>query len=289
MKYINKICFALLFLITVMQSCKKDENLNYFEGGTPPVLTATLANNTTFILKPEDSTKILLTFSWTNPNYKFTTGISSQSVIYTIEIDSAGNNFKGTNLKSITPDPTFSLSKTLTVAQMNDYLLNGLKFDSAGLKKADFRIKSNLINGNAVLYSNTMSFLAKVYPIPPKVTPPSSNELFITGAASPKGWMNGGDAPVASQKFTKISETKYELASINLNASSEYLIVPRYGNWSAVGSDPEKYGAIKSPGNVNPDGDDFQRFGNNYKSPAIGGNYKITMDFQAGTFKLTKI
>ncbi|MCX6208657.1 MAG: SusE domain-containing protein, partial [Bacteroidetes bacterium] len=119
MKYINKLSLVILLFVTIAQGCKKDENLNYFEGGTASVLSTTLANNSALLLSNATKDDVLFDLSWTNPNYKFTTGISSQNVQYSIEIDSAGKNFNSSKKKVITPDPTYTLKRSVKVGEMN--------------------------------------------------------------------------------------------------------------------------------------------------------------------------
>jgi len=280
MKQINKIALAILFLVATIQGCKKDENINYFEGGTAPVLTSTLASGSTFILNVEDSAKTLLDLSWTNPNYKFTTGMSSQNVTYTIEIDSAGKNFTSSKRIAITGDPVYSLSKTFKVSLMNDYLLNQLKFDTSSIRAIDIRVKANLINNTGILYSNTISYMVKPYPLPPKIALPVSGKLFLVGNASPGGWTN--PVPVPSQEFTKSNATTFEL-TIDLIGGNSYLLLPVNGDWN------DKYGGMGANNTNNPDADDFKRGGGDLKAPAVSGNYKITVDFQSGRYTLTKL
>lgn len=279
MKHINKLSLAILFLITIAIGCKKDEKMVYFEGGTAPVLTSTLPNGSSFTLKAEDSTKPLLDFSWTNPNYQFTTGTSSQNVTYAIEMDSAGKNFSSSNRISITVDPVYSLNRSLTVSKMNDYLL-ALNFDSFAVRKMDIRIKSYLNNNNAILYSNTISYMAKAYPTPPKVAPPSSGRLFIIGSATPGGWPN--PVPEPSQEFTRIDATTFEL-TIALTGGNSYLLIPVNGSWN------DKYGGMGANNTNNVDADDFKQGGGDLKAPAASGTYKIVFDFQKGRYKLTKL
>ncbi len=90
MKNMFKLFFSSLLLF-IFSSCEKDENKIYFEGGTPPVLSSNLA--ATIPLSFANTDKDALRLSWTNPNYQFTTGGSSQDVSYLIEIDTIGANF----------------------------------------------------------------------------------------------------------------------------------------------------------------------------------------------------
>ena len=93
MKNIIKTLLATLVLAVVFVSCKKEMNNITYQGGTAPVLTASTAGPIVLdIAKKNDPTPIL-TLNWTNPNYTFSTGLSSQDVIYTIQIDTTGSNF----------------------------------------------------------------------------------------------------------------------------------------------------------------------------------------------------
>lgn len=267
-KIVNQI-FALTLMVALLASCNKDENKNYFEGGTAPVLKATVTTPTILDIATKNNQAIL--FSWTNPNYKFTTGISSQDVSYILQIDTTGANFTSKKIqeKAISKD----LSAAITVGQLNTYLLTlGLLEDMP--HSIDFRIKST-INGTVPLYSNIFTisiqpYLDVVYPVPAK--------LFITGSATPASWQCGcGEPDLLSQKFTKVSSSKFEL-TIALSANNSYLFLPVYGSWSA------KYGGLGSNNSNNVSGDGFKPNGGDLKAPATSGTYKITVDFKTGTF-----
>jgi len=277
---INKI--ALLFCAVIMlASCKKDENQIQFQGGTSPVLSANRTGSIPLAFPTKDDEAIK--FSWTNPDYKFTTGVSSQDVNYTLEVDLAGANFSSANIKRI------SISKDLSVAytqsQINDIMLNQLGLSTGQQYTIEVRIISALFNNNCKLISNTLSFSATPYAIPPKVTPPGTapdyldGHLFMVGSATPGGWNN--PVPVPTQEFTKISPTLYEL-TLQLNGGS-YLFLPINGFWGA------KYGGLGSNNTNNPDGDDFKPEGGDLLAPAASGTYKIVVDFQRGKFSLTRL
>ena len=276
---INKL-LILLCGAMMLVSCKKDENQIQFLGGTSSVLSAnrTGAIPLAFLTKDEEAVK----FSWTNPNYKFTTGVSSQDVNYTLEMDVAGAGFASPNVKRISISKDLSVSYTQN--QINDIMLNQLNFSTGQQYSIDVRIVSTLFNNNARLVSNTLTFSATPYAIPPKVTPPgtapdySDGRLFLVGSASPGGWNN--PVPVPTQEFTRISSTVYEL-TIQMNPGS-YLLLPINGFWGA------KYGGLGSNNTNNPDGDDFKPEGGDLRSPTTPGTYKIVVDFQRGKFSLTR-
>lgn len=285
-KLINSL-IQIVFLSAVLVSCKKEENKIFYEGGTAPVLQGTANSGGSVInMSFTTPTEVAFSLSWTNPEYKFTTGISSQDVSYTIEMDTAGANF--TNPKKASVVVSRELGYSITQSQLNDFLLNTMELAAGIPHNLEIRVKSSLINNSALLISNVISFTVTPYTIPPKVAPPVAGTLYITGSASPANWMGGGDPEVLAQKFTRVSETLYEL-TVNLNGGGSYLFVPRYGNWSAVSPDPEKYGFTGANNENNVNGDDFKASGGDMKAPAASRTYKIVVDFQRGKFTVTPI
>ncbi len=279
MKNIFKLFFSSLLLF-IFSSCEKDENKIYFEGGTSPVLSSNLA--ATIPLSFANADKEAIKLSWTNPDYKFTTGVSSQDVNYLIEIDTTGANF--TNPKKRTLATANSLNKTITQGELNDYLLNTLELKPSMSHNIELRVTSSLIGNSIPLPSNVLKFAVTPYSIPPKVAPPASGKLYITGGATPASWQCGcGEAELVSQKFMQMSPTLYVLPSINLKAGESFLFLPVYGSWS------EKYGFTGSGNANNVDGDEFKAGGNDIKAPASTGNYKIEVNFQTGRYTLTKL
>ena len=271
MKKVIKLLFASFLMAGLFLSCKKDENKDYYLGGTAPVLTASSTSPIVLLLPNKLNTAI--SFSWTNPNYQFTTGISSQDVFYTLQIDTTGSNFTNPQKGEIAISK--DLSVALTVGDLNTKLLAmGLLEDIP--HNVEVRIKAALINSSAILYSNAVKivitpYLDVVYPVPAK--------LFITGSATPASWQCGcGEPDLLSQKFTKVSSSKFEL-TIVLSANNSYLFLPVYGSWNA------KYGGTGVNNNTNNVfGDDFKPNGSDLKAPPVTGSYKITVDFKTGKF-----
>lgn len=226
-----------------------------------------------------DAAKTALSLQWTNPEYQFTTGVSSQDVTYTVEIDTAGANFTNPARKQVVVAKELAIS--FLVSELNDYMLNQLSLKKDIEHTLEVRVISSLNGGAVPLKSNVITLKATPYAIPPKVKLPASGELFITGSATPAGWMSGGDAPLASQKFTQVSETVYEIV-IALSANNSYTFVPVYGNWD------NKYSIAKKNDAAEVEGGDFQLGGEDILAPAASGNYKIQVDFQRGKFTVTK-
>ncbi len=274
MKKISKLMFLSSILAICFWACTKDENKNYFEGGTAPVLSASA---TAVSLSYANAANEAVKFTWTNPNYQFTTGLSSQSVNYVLEIDTTGANFTNPNKKAISISQDLALS--ITVGQFNDYLLNQLVLLPGMQHNLDVRVKATLGNGAVPIISNVLKLTATPYTIPPKVAVPASGALFLVGDATPGGWTN--PVPVPAQQFTKVSDTKYEI-TIALTAGKSYLFLPVNGDWSA------KYGAIGANNSNSPDGDDFKPSGGDMLAPAVSATYKISVDFQRGKFTVVK-
>ena len=278
MKNIIQLLFGALVMVVTFLSCKKDENRIYFEDGTAPLLSANRTTTIPLSFATQDDEAIKLT--WTNPNYKFTTGVSSQSVSYLIEIDTAGANF--TNPKRQSVAVSHELEKSFTQTQLNDYLLNQMVLVPGIPHNIEIRVKSTLV-GNAVpLASNVLKYTVTPYAIPPKVEPPTNGTLWITGDAAPSGWANPLGAPHdVSQKFTKISNTLYEL-TLTMPGGGFYKLIQQQGNWGT------QYHMLTGG---TWEGGDFEKKDADpaFPGPPAAGNYKIQVDFQRGKFTVTKL
>jgi len=279
MKYISPLLFFSVLLLSV-SSCEKEENEIYYEDGTAPVLTASAADVN---LEPGLESNTALALNWTNPDYIFTTGISSHDVTYTLEMDTMGANFSSS--KKYTSVIAKELSRTYTVGQLNAILGNDmlLQLNPRRNYTLELRVISS-IGSAAKLISNVVSFTTKPFAPPPTVVPPASGKLYLVGSATPGGDATGWDNPVPtpSQEFTQVSPTFYEL-TIPLIADKSYLFLPVNGSWSA------KYGGVGANNANNVNGDNFKAEGGDLKSPGVSGNYKIEVDFQLGKFKVTKL
>jgi hypothetical protein len=273
----NKLFKSLLFLVLGISlfSCKKDENQVVYQGGTAPVLSGSSTTiPLSFINKDLNAIKI----SWTNPNYQFNTGLSSQDVSYTLEIDTVGANFTNPQRQTLTISK--DLSKTFTQGELNGYLLNQLLLKADVSHQIEMRVTSSLAFNNVPLASNVLKYTITPFSIPPAVAPPSTGRLFLVGSASPGGWSN--PVPLPSQEFTKLSNTLFEL-TVNLIPNGSYLFLPENGSWSA------KYGGLGGNNSNNVNGGDFRDGGSDLLAPTTSGAHKIVVDFQRGKFTVTKL
>jgi hypothetical protein len=268
---------SILFLLVAVSffSCEKDENQVKFEGGTAPVLTA---SSTAIPLSFINRNLPAITFNWTNPDYKFNTGLSSQDVTYTLEIDTTGANFSSPLRQTITVAK--DLSKSFTQGELNGYLLNQLLLVPGVSHQLEFRVTASLANNTVPIASNVMKYTVTPFEIPPVVAPPASGRLFLVGSASPGGWNN--PVPEPAQEFTKISPTLFEL-TVNLTPNESFLFLPVNGSWAA------KYGFDGANNTNNVNGDNFRAEGGDIKAPATSGAHKIVVDFKRGKFTVTKL
>ena len=280
MKNIFNPLIVLFLIAAVISSCEKEETKVYFEGGTAPVLTG---STTAVRLEPGEEANEAIKFSWSNPDYKFTTGGSSHDVSYLLEYDTLGGNFSSSKKQSISVSK--DLSFTYTVGALNAVLGNVmlLQLSPRRTYTMQARVTSSITGGNGKLTSNIFTFTVKPFPPPPKVALPASGKLFITGSATAGGWMGSPAAELISQKFTQMSPTLYVLPSIPITGGGSYKFVPVYGDWNI------NYGGVGAGNTNNVNGDNFTQGGNDLRAPAASGNYKIEVDFQLGTYTVVKL
>lgn len=280
MKNILKLLFSIMLPVLLMVSCKKAENQEYYEGGTAPVLSSDVS--APMVLDPLRKNVQAVKFSWTNPNYRFTTGVSSQDVGYTLQIDTAGSDFINPDLGEL----SFSkdLSTALTVGELNKTLLS-MNLNPGVTYNLKARVKSALNNTSVPLYSNVIEFTVTPYldaAVTPPGTPPlfEDGKLFLVGNATAGDWNN--PVPVPTQQFTRIDATHYEI-TVPLIGGRQYLMLPVNGSWDA------KYGnKCGSDGCNSATGDDFVAAGSNIQGPPTDGTYTIKVNFVSGKFTVTQ-
>jgi len=274
----KKIIQSLVYVslaIVFFAACEKDEAKDTYINGTAPVLTATSKDSIALNFLTEDNLGI--TFNWTNPNYKFASGGSSQNVNYTLEIDTTGANFKGANKKSI------SISKDLSAAYTQkafNIVIADLKLKPGKLARIEVRVIATLGAAPTELISNVLAFKVVPYAPPPKVPVPTAGTLWVTGNAFASGWANPLGAPfVTSQRLAKVSETLYE-GVVAFIGGGNYKMIQENGVW---GTQYHKVTGDAFAGTFEKKDADP-----GFDGPAVAGNYKISVDFQAGTFTVTK-
>jgi hypothetical protein len=274
----KKIIQSLVYVslaIVFFAACEKDEAKDTYISGTAPVLSATSRDSIALNFLTEENLGV--TFNWTNPNYKFASGGSSQNVHYTLEIDTAGANFKGARKKSI------SISKDLSVSYTQkafNIAISDLNVKPGRVARIEVRIIATLGAAPTELISNVLAFRVLPYAPPPKVAVPTAGTLWVTGNAFASGWSNPLGAPfVTSQRLAKVSETLYE-GVVAFVGGGNYKMIQENGVW---GTQYKKLTGDAFSGTLEKKDADP-----GFDGPSTPGNYKISVDFQAGTYTVTK-
>ncbi|MBV7530331.1 SusE domain-containing protein [Chitinophaga sp. sic0106] len=175
---------AGLFVATLW-SCKKDEIKTIAQVGTAPALSATVD---TVILLKDHAADNAVTFKWNASSFGFN-GV----VKYSLEFARKGNNFA--TVKAVTAD---TLSKTLTIAELNT-IANGLEVDNGVPADLEVRVKATISENYQAAYSNTQKLVVSSYL--DLIDYPS---MYAPGDY--QGWNPAGAAKVVSLKSDKVYE-----------------------------------------------------------------------------------
>ena len=276
MTNILKALFSLLLISSALVSCKKDEQQSIYRGGQSIKLTATPAMGT-FVFVRADNSNPFSSFSWTNPNYIFTTGVSSQNVTYTLEAKRLGSsNWVGTKAVSS------NLSKTFSIKEINDDVLtsaNGLNLDPGVAQDVQMRLRSSLAGApQTFVYSNVFTY---------NITPYSNDpDLWITGSACVSNWT---EFPPPPQKFTYNRTTTTFSITIAFVPGKEYKFLTTNGRWQPQWGLPNAAVSIPALGVATTiAGNPATQTGDpaGIPTPIVSGNYKITVDLINKTFKI---
>ncbi len=158
MKNIFKILALAVTTVVMVTACTKVADLPYYENGNPVTLTA---NKTAVTATPADSLNAVISFSWSNPEYKQDSSLYK----FVLEIDSTGRNFAKKAMKVVTGVS----STTLTGKELNNILLNygfalGTPYD------LDIRVISSYGNNNESYQSNVLKVRVTPYNDPSVLT-----------------------------------------------------------------------------------------------------------------------
>jgi starch-binding outer membrane protein SusE/F len=272
----------ILFLLTVVAfwfvGCKKDENRNFFLGGTNPVISADRVN---VVLTPQTENERAIRFNWTNPNYKFGTGVSSHDVQYTLEFD-VNSNFNSANKYQTTIAKDLGIS--YTVFDLNKILGNDMRLPLDVDVTVFVRVISSLrfegaVNGS--LPSNVISFRTRPFSPPPTVEVPVNGELWMVGDATSMGWNIGIPDPYRTNlKFSRVSNTLYE-GTFALPGGGGFKLIQEVGSW---GSQFHRVTGTWESGTFRKADSEPGFIG-----PPTAGNYKMTVNFQDGTYTMVRL
>ena len=159
MKLLLKLSLVTVMIAAVLTACKKVDTLPTYANGTATTMQLSASAITPTIA---DTTKNVLTFNWSNPNYS----VDSATVKYILELDSAGRNLS----KAVSYTITGKLLKDFTGREVNN-LMVGFGFPQGAAGKLDARITSSYSNNNEQYKSGIISVL---------VTPFKDSSLLVT-------------------------------------------------------------------------------------------------------------
>ncbi len=159
-------------LTAIATACQKVEDLPHYEKGNAVNLTASTA---AVVPAAADSTKNVVTFSWTTPDY----ATDSSTYKFIVEIDSAGRNFS----KETTRIITGGLSTSLTGRELNAIVLNygftlGTPYDM------EVRVTSSYANNNERYFSNVVKLSVTPYSDPATLTSGNTSVTCALATAS---------------------------------------------------------------------------------------------------------
>ncbi|HVZ98025.1 MAG TPA: SusE domain-containing protein [Chitinophagaceae bacterium] len=166
MKNIYKLLSALI-LLSALNACQKLAPLPHYANGSSPTLSA---STNTIVPSSADSSKEVLTLSWSNP--KYATDSSNQKFI--VELDSSGRNFA----HEVTVEVDGPLSYSFTGSQLNNILAN-FGFAAGQPFKVDARVTSSYANNNEQYKSNVVTITMTPYLVPITLTPSSTDPLVL--------------------------------------------------------------------------------------------------------------
>lgn len=136
---------------------------------------------------------------------------------------------------------------------------------------------------NTGWYKITMDFQRGIFTVTPFTGPQLPTDLFMVGDATPASWGNPATGS-AVQQLARLNSCIWEMSSIAITGGKEYLVLPVAGSWS------NKYAVADNtlPG-LSAGGDFGYNLSKNFPGPAVGGNYKVELNFATAKFKTTKL
>jgi len=260
MKKIKKFLPLLVLVAILFTACDKADDLPFYPSATASVLNA---SGTDLAPARVDSNETILTLSWTRATHAIS---DTNTIKYTIDIDSTGKNFSNPLTKVVSG----SLSTSFMAKELNNYLLNK-GYEPGVLVSLDVRLTSSFANNNERTSSNIIKLNYTPYAIRVIIEYEFPNALTVAGNF--QGW-----APVTGPKLVDTTAigttgTAYEGYISFTDPSPEFKFV-KGNDWSA--------GDFGSAGTGKLGGSD------NLTLPAEG-MYRIKVNTVAMTWSYTKI
>jgi hypothetical protein len=181
MKYLSKIAILFAIVSTTMLACKKVESLPNYANGTAITLSASKTSVTPTLA---DTTKEVVAFTWTNPNY----ATASSTYKFVLEIDST-NTFATSAKKIIIGQ----LNTSILGRELNAILLN-FGYSIGVAKTLYVRAISSYGNNNERYLSNVVNI---------SVTPYNDPAILSTSSTSVTTSLPNANLPSNTFSWTK--------------------------------------------------------------------------------------
>jgi starch-binding outer membrane protein SusE/F len=226
MKKISILLILIAGLFTIY-SCTELEKVSVSSNPVVPVISAPTSGSSLVMTKPEADEEI--GFKWSAADYGLPLG-----VLYTVQIDKAGNEFAS----PVTVTSVYDLTDTLKYSEFNSKMV-ALEAIMETVNAIEMRIRCIVPNSSAdTLYSES---------IPMNVTPYTAKDnIYLVGAF--QGWHEASAVPMNRS----LSGLKYELYVNFTTGNTQLKILPTLGTWAGdIGDDPANAGHLIADGEWN--------------------------------------
>jgi hypothetical protein len=238
--------------LLMLASCKKEGALVTSNGGKAGTLATTSTNLVLDKTKLTDTSKVI-NFSFTQPSYGF-----SAAVTNTLQIDSAGDNWKKPTSATLS---TKANSQGYSTADFNALLLK-LNLPADKQSQIQVRVQHVIGPGAAPIYSNVLSLTVTPFNL--------KSWVYVPGAY--EGWANPG--PAEDSLYSATSNGIYS-GIINFTAgNNQFLITPKK-NWDNKYATTDANNITSSTVTYNGP--------NNFYAPATPGQYWVTLNTNTNT------
>ncbi len=231
--------------LLILPSCKKAGQEVIATGGKPGTLTSTSTNLTLDKSKLNDPSAAI-TFNFTSANYGY-----SAAVVNTLQIDSAGDNWKKPHSTKVATNANL---QTFSTSDFNALLLS-LNLTGGQPGQINARIMHSISANIPPTYSNVVSMTVTPFNL--------ASYLWVPGAY--QGWNPGA----AHQLVSPVSNNIYS-GIINFTGADLTFKVTDAANWNGT-----NYGAGATAGTISSTG-------GNLTAPADGA-FMVTVNLTANT------
>lgn len=242
MKYLNKIIVLFFFTLGFI-SCDENENFEILPAQESFVIL-TPTSGSVIVLNDTNLDNQALFVSWEATN--------QSGASFTIEVAETGTDFANVATLATTNETSFSM----TVDELNTFLLDVMEIDAEEQTSLDLRIDSNGVKTNPI----------SIVFVPYKV---EFTEFYLVGSFT--NW-----SPEEALEMTNIGFNVFEI-TVDLPNGAEFKFLPTNTGWDGDwGKDPSNDGMLIVEGEQNLSG-------------YTAGKYKITVDLNTFTYVLEEV